>query len=186
MNIIIEGVDRSGKSTLSKWLINKFNLNYYHFTIPKSVHSKNDIILDPTKLPFCQFLTYTNQFVNESNNLLIDRFVYSNYVYGPIYKTFANHVTLDEIHCIEKMLMPCPTCIIHCELSDFERNWQLIEEEGESLITRSTLQFFRNRYDNLLKQTTLPIFKYDYTKKDSLKQLEKFINEVKLKTITKN
>lgn len=175
MNIIIEGVDRSGKSTLSKWLIKKFHMKYQHFTIPKTQHEEHDIVLDPKVLPYKQFLDHAIDFSKSTDNLLIDRFIYSNYVYGPVYKTFANHVTIEEIHSIENILRNAPTCIIYCSLADIERNWQLLEEEGENLVTKSTLQFFRSRYDKLFEQTTLPIFRYDYTSENSLYELERFI-----------
>lgn len=178
MNIIIEGVDRSGKSTLCKWLIDKYNLKYQHFTIPKSKHDEHDIILDPKVRPFKQFLDYADKFVESTDDLLIDRFVYSNYVYGPVYKTFIDHVSIEEINCIEKILQPKNTCIIHCELEDVQRNWELIVEEGENRITESTLLFFRSRYNKLLEHTTLPLFKYDYTKPNSLNELEEFINKI--------
>lgn len=178
LNIIIEGVDRSGKSTLSDWLIKEFNLKHNHFTADQTSEKPNDIVLVPNVPVFYQFKNYlvdiehkrmeTYQFdkngFEKNYNFLWDRFIYSDAVYGPIYKNFCRPIDKFEISFIEQLLQSTNTCIIHCQLEDEDLNWKLIEDEGLDLMSRDELTYFRQQYQDVFKSSMLPVFNYDFTK----------------------
>jgi thymidylate kinase len=178
LNIIIEGVDRSGKSTLSEQLLETFDLHYKHFTADQNTNNQEDVVLIPNVPVFFQYKNYLIDIEKQrmeayhfnrkgfetDYNFLWDRFIYSDAVYGPIYKNFCRPIDRFEIAFIENLLKSINTCIIHCQLEDEELNWNLISDEGKNLMTRDELSYFRKAYRDILLESSLPVFHYDFTK----------------------
>ena len=86
MFIIIEGADKTGKTTLSNAIIKKFGSEYVHFGKPK-------------KHPATEYAEYA---LANDGNLVLDRFYLGELVYGPLLRGKAGiddveFVTLERI-----------------------------------------------------------------------------------------
>lgn len=160
-NIIIEGVDRSGKSTLSDFLMKQFDMNYVHFTADETQTGKTDYLLKLGNRVYDQFENFLDTKFEKNKSNLFDRMMYSDYVYGPIYKNFEKPITLQEIRNLESKLDKYNTVVIFCE-SFISTNWKLIQEEGKSEMDFDTLVKFRLWYNMALEKSILPVFKYNF------------------------
>lgn len=181
MKIIIEGVDRSGKSSLSKHILEKFpQLNYVHWTADKDQNSKNDYVLNRDERVVGQFTEFLENLDN-SKDYLIDRFIYSDYVYGPVYQNFGRPITINEINQIEDKYLEDDTIIIHCQVSNITLNWKLLQEEGKSLMDFDTLARFRINYRDVMKKSLLKVFHFDFTQ-NSYEEVDNFIQSFQKET----
>lgn len=73
--IIIEGPDSTGKTTLAKFLAEKLDFEYYHFSAPKSKEeAKKD------------YFNFINKFSNK--NVIVDRAFWGEFVYAPIWRNY--------------------------------------------------------------------------------------------------
>lgn len=76
MIIIIEGENKTGKSTLARYILEHHKFNYLKFSQPKR---------DPFD-EYCDALTYTDKL---DGNWIFDRFLIGEMVYGPLYRKKA-------------------------------------------------------------------------------------------------
>jgi len=99
--IIVEGPDSSGKTTLAKELASQFGLNYLKSPGPKTDY---DWWMSVLTLP-------TDQLAK----LICDRFLFSEFVYGPIVRGKIKLSPL-EIDLVISMLVTAEPLVVHCEL----------------------------------------------------------------------
>jgi len=86
MFIIIEGADKTGKTTLANAIVKKFGSKYVHFG-------------KPTKYPATEYAEYA---LSTNGNVVLDRFYLGELVYGPLLRgkcgiTPLEFVTLERI-----------------------------------------------------------------------------------------
>lgn len=109
MNIIVEGLDSSGKSTLIKSLQSYlYNLEkiyptqtlyYYNFKVPA------DKILQVSRMHYhAGFKTLIKSYHEDKHHLLLDRFHLGEYVYAEKYRGYdGSYVFYDELDFVEKL-----------------------------------------------------------------------------------
>lgn len=147
MNIIIEGPDGAGKTTLANQLALLLNLQIKHFGPPQPNSS--------------QFYMYRG-LVLDMHDTILDRAWYSDMVYGPIFRGKAE-ISIDFMNVLE---YGCDdTIVIYCT-GPVELMWQAAQERGESYVT-SYNQFVEicERYDDLMlrKSHSIPIHRREAT-----------------------
>lgn len=114
MLIIVEGIDRVGKTTLVNRINKKFNIPVYRHVGERDIAMiKNDIETDRNLqiLEICRL----------SNSLLIfDRFHWTDFVYGCIQRHYDFTEALNNKDKIERMLSELQTIIIFVKPSDIK------------------------------------------------------------------
>ena len=132
MNIIIEGPDGAGKSTLANQLASALNLEIVHFVAPVDDSS--------------QFEMYRN-FMIDARNVILDRAWYSDMVYGPIYRGKAE-IRADLMRELERGCED--TILIYCTGS-WQAMWDAATQRGENYVkTYREFEKVCSKYDEVM------------------------------------
>lgn len=161
--IILEGIDRAGKSTFAKWLVDNKSFESYHFGKPNGN----------------AFVNYVDFFFNvvepniDNKNFVVDRYMYGEFVYAPVYgrKTCMDY---HKLRFLESYFAKYETRLVIAE-NPLEENWRLIQEENEGIITSVEMAIgIRENFRALAKDSMLQTSIFDYTKTTA----ENFFNEI--------
>ena len=134
MNIIIEGPDGAGKSTLAKQLAESLNLEIVHFVAPT----------DNTP----QFEMYRD-FMIDAQNVILDRAWYSDMVYGPVFRGKAE-IRSSDMRELERGAED--TFVIYCTGPVYEM-WLAAQERGETFVKNyHQYKAICKRYDEVMTQ----------------------------------
>lgn len=165
MKILLEGPDKTGKSTLARTLAELYKAEYFHFSYEKDNNTFNKQVSN------------VNSLLNsEDKNIIIDRFLLSEYIYGNICRGFdrskmGNDVTGIEI---DDYLLKFDM-IIFCLPHNYDRymsfsNSNTINDKFEykSAIgkEKEIFQAYQDLYMTLLHVDGIKekIYRYDYFK----------------------
>ena len=178
MNIIVCGVDRSGKTTLTNQLKKDLGFTRVHFTCPKQNLQDDDYALVPNVPVFNQIMDYYSQHLQQ--NIIYDRFIYSDIVYGPIYRKpddIAFRKT--EQTFVEMLMQSHGDIVIYARVNDFEQNFSLVADENEGVLDEKLLKDIRDKYDSLMDHVSsiCPVFVYDWHAHGAYSSVLKFIND---------
>lgn len=179
--ICIEGADKSGKTTLSKAIQETLpNINYWHFTTcEKPSFKSTDIPLQRDVPVMYQFNSFFNRYFfssvaqqqlsNTSQTYLLDRTLYSDIVYGPIYRGPYDPLKVRELEKLyfTAVLSGLGAVLIFAEPSDVSHAWEQIEKENEGVLkTVNDYIDLRTAYHNLIDElkayTGLQIIPYNF------------------------
>lgn len=150
MKIIIEGPDGAGKSTLARQLSNYFGFPIQHRSKPNSEEEKQKMFDD-----------YIYQ-AKWPSNIIYDRFLYSEMVYGNIMRD-ASVITTEQMYEVEHILSETGGLVIFCD-NNLENLWKECTERGEAyILQKDTLSKIQTAYRNLMLRDThlIPVFKYE-------------------------
>lgn len=147
IRIMIEGTDRTGKTTLAKALVEAFGLNYIHCSKPKTD--------DP-------FQEYMEMLINTTQSTVFDRsylgeFAYSNLWRGGCKLTFQDFNALDIC-----TLKDSKTIIIHAT-ADLEVIKERCIKEGEELLKFDQIKQCSDLFETIISKTLCPVIKYNST-----------------------
>ena len=115
MNIIIEGPDGAGKTTLANQLAEALNLHVMHFSAPLNDNS--------------QFNMYREVLLSKRNTIL-DRAWYSDMVYGPIFRG-RPEITKELMWELERCAED--TIVVFCT-GPVEAMWEAALRRGETFV----------------------------------------------------
>lgn len=177
--ICIEGADKCGKTTLSneiKRQLSKVDLQYWHFTAcNKPKYSDTDIPLQRDVSVMYQFYKFFNEhFYSKDAKLatktyLLDRTLYSDIVYGPIYRGADDQLMVRqlEFNYFTLMLMGLGAVLIHADNSDIDFSYDAIRKENEGMIkTKNEYVALRESYRNMMSKvidsSDLTVLHYDF------------------------
>lgn len=186
MNIIIEGLDRSGKSTLIKRINEEFPyIIPVHFTTKTNPleQSPHDVLVTEGHSIYNQIKTYINKVVcshvQPDINYMFDRFVYTDAALGSIYKNSGKTpTTARQQHEIERIMNRIGTIVIWCKLSDTEFHKKLLIEEGGNEVLLENYDKAIENYDTVMNRIKdLKVIKYDW--KDGNISIDDVIFELK-------
>ena len=165
MNIIIEGPDATGKTTLVEKILVKNNLTTIHGTAKT-----------PNDLPYYLDLL-------DGNGQIFDRFHFSEYIFPQIYGRMPK-LTFNDFEAINKKLIETDTYFILFVTSDMEiLNKRLIERGEynylEEIIPQNILfSLFGKYFDDWAKKSVPSYNKYyiiDIAKENSYKKLDEWL-----------
>lgn len=164
MIIILEGENKTGKSTLAKKLVNDFNFTYVKCSQPEK---------DP-------YIEYQEKLRQGYDDIVFDRFWLGEHVYGKLYRG-KSKLNEEQDRNIQLKMMALNSILIYCY--DTEKNIaKRFKQEGEEFANIDKIKDTLNLFKNNLLNVNIPIFKHkmktdrDLTK---LNRLEKIINQFK-------
>lgn len=148
MFIVIVGPDGAGKTTLTNQLVKQTGFETMKWNKPKDEEEKDRMFQD-----YCQVLVH-------KNNIIFDRFVYCEQVYGTIMRD-KSQLSYSDICHIEYLLSLKGAIIIHCT-DELDILWERCVARGESYITdKETLGKIKDGYHQLFKtQRNIPVVEY--------------------------
>lgn len=148
MFIIIEGADRTGKSTLAEKLVSYMpNAVLIHSGPPK------------TKEPYKE---YAQTILSSRGNIIFDRFHLGEFVYSQLWRG-GRTLTDRQIHTLDKRLAGEKTIVIHAtaETKDIIDRCQ---RDGEELLAMSDVDRCKSLFEDVMRITRLPVVRYDSSK----------------------
>ena len=155
MRIIIEGCDKTGKSTLAKQLSERYNLPIIKVNQPKT----EDSLIEYLEL------------LKQNDNAIFDRLHLGENVYGPLYRN-TNKIDFSGLENMFKN----NTLLILCTDNHLNVQDRFISDKEDYTKfehIRYILDEFKREYDkSILNKTTYNIGKYDMSMQRILKKIE--------------
>lgn len=159
MLIIIEGPDKTGKTTLAKAIATRLGFDYKHFSAPKG--SPADEYID--------FL------LSLKRDTVCDRFHLGELVYGPMLRGKVG-ITPLELVTIERVLRLKQTVLIHAVTSMKIANERLAHSNEHEVVNVAENLLAEDRFTQVISKSNAgPIIKYDGSSMDNL---YKIINDL--------
>jgi len=125
MIFIVEGSDKTGKTTLANKLAEKHSMKVIHLDAPRSQEEFDNM-----------FNMYV-QLYTDTNDVVFDRSFYSDLVYGPIYRG-GPAITQEQRVTLENLLISKGVVVIHCT-DTVEAVWERCVDEGDEFSTSKEL-----------------------------------------------
>lgn len=158
--IIIEGENCTGKTTLANYIVDNFQYEYIKCSQPKG-----DAYLEYKKII---------SELDENKNYVIDRFVYGEMVYGPIYRGKSD-IDNAKLYEIEQMIYS-KAVLIYCYDTAKNISKRFIEEK-EEFAEQDKIQQTLDLFNKVIKYSMLPVYKHKM-KSDKDLILNKKINNI--------
>lgn len=146
MLIILEGSDKCGKTTLARFLAVKFQADYVKFSAP----------VKPAYDEYRDFL-FT---IDPRKNYVLDRFLYGELVYGPIYRGKSG-VTPEQMRFLETIMARVRTAVIYCE-TDLQQIRDNFVKDDEQFTRQEDIEEILKRYKYLWSQTHIKPYYFNY------------------------
>lgn len=117
MIIVVEGIDRVGKTTLCSKLSKNLNIPVFKHKAEKFDYSKMDNENETDKillaLDLCDLL---------KKDIIFDRLHWSDYVYGNLERNYDSYKSASNIEIIENKLKNMETIIVYIKPTDLEES----------------------------------------------------------------
>lgn len=153
MIVIVEGIDRVGKTTLCNMLKDKLGFKIYKHKNDNFNYSKMDNDNETDKM--LQLLDLYEQ-IGSDVNIVFDRFHWSDFVYGKIERKYDEVKAINNLKIIEKKLKEVNAIIIFVEPTNINRSSNehgksllLYNYEMEGCFERSDLSKIKTNYNDL-------------------------------------
>ena len=153
MLIIVEGIDRVGKTTLCNMLKDKLGFKIYKHKNDNFNYSKMDNDNETDKM--MQLLDLYEQ-IGSDVNIVFDRFHWSDFVYGKIERNYNEDKAVSNLYKITKRLNDLNALVIFVQPTNINRSSSehgksllLYNYEMEGCFERSDLSKIKTNYNNL-------------------------------------
>lgn len=160
MIIILEGENKTGKSTIAKHILDR-----YDFDVIKCSQPKGD--------PYVEYMKILKRIERSGRNTVIDRFVYGEFVYGPLYRGKSS-LTKTQLRNIELKAMSLNAHVIYCHDTPENIERRFIEEKEEFADTKKikkTVELF----NKVIAGAILPVTYHQMqTSRDITSRYEQF------------
>lgn len=141
MIIILEGENKTGKTTLAKYIS-----DCYDFDVIKCSQPKGD--------PYVEYMKILKSIEKSGRNTVIDRFVYGEFVYGPLYRGKSS-LTKTQLRNIELKALSLNAHLIYCH--DTPANIEArFEAEGEEFAKPQLIKKTLELFDGVIHDAILP------------------------------
>lgn len=155
MFIIIEGADKTGKTTLANAIVKKFGFKYVHFGKPKKRAATE----------YAEYLLSTNE------DQVCDRFHLGELVYGPIFRGGA---AIDDVEfaTIERLLRLKQTILIQTTTDVTLANKRLAVSTQDEAVDSDQNQVAIRGFKQVIKRSNVQhIIKYDGSNYENLNEI---------------
>ena len=146
MIIVLEGSDKVGKSTLGRYLAEKYSAELVHFSAPKG---------DPYK----EYMDFLDQ-ADPSKNYVLDRFHVGELVYGELYRG-KSKISLDQLWYLDLRLMSHQCILVHCS-TDPETVKRKFVEDGEESSKIEDVEAILSKFKEKVNLSLLRKFDYNW------------------------
>lgn len=163
MLIVIEGPDKTGKTTLAKAIAKKLGYEYVHFSAPKGSPADEyiDFLLKLKKPTVC------------------DRFHLGELVYGPMFRGKAG-ITPLELVTIERLMRLKQTILIHAVTNMTLANQRLlVSKDHEVVDTKQNLAAAEGFAEVFPHTNAGPVIEYDGSSLDSIRNIIAVLKNVR-------
>ncbi|MCH9665571.1 MAG: hypothetical protein K0U41_06940 [Gammaproteobacteria bacterium] len=166
MLILLEGPDRTGKTTLAKHLAEVFSLNYIHCSKPK------------TDDPFKEYIGLLDSIKEPT---VLDRGHLGEYVYSKLWRG-GQSLSNSQFAILDKKFMSKfdYTLVIHCDAAESVIRERCIKC-GEDLLDLKDIQRCRDLFDHVLSSTLINRIYYPSDKQRPEDISKKMCEEMKWK-----
>lgn len=153
MIIILEGENKTGKSTLAKYIV-----DHYDFDVIKCSQPKGD--------PYVEYMSILKQIEKSGRNTVIDRFAYGEFVYGPIYRGKSS-LTKTQLRNIELKAISLNAHLIYCHdaVKNIKRRFLT---EGEEFASTKHIAKTLQLFNEVMHEAIVPITYHRMQTKDDL------------------
>ncbi|MGH7974955.1 MAG: uracil-DNA glycosylase family protein [bacterium] len=152
MKLIIEGNDKSGKTTLANAIVDRFGCTYFHFG-------------KPTKYPATE---YAEAALKSPGNIVYDRFYLGELVYGPLLRGKVG-ITPLELVIIERILRLKQAILIQTTTDVTLANKRLLVSTQEEMVNQAQNVKAAKRFKKLLGKSNLQhVIQYDGSTRKNL------------------
>lgn len=166
MVIVIEGENKTGKSTLSRHIVS-LGFKYIKVSQPGPLGAfkeYSDILLE----------------LEKGGDFVLDRFYVGEQVYGPIYRG-SSSLTGEQIIEIERRLSKINTVMVYCY--DSEKNIaKRFLQDGEEFADASKIKETLELFEKEMKKSILPVYRHKMNTKldlEKTKEIDKIIKKYK-------
>jgi thymidylate kinase len=156
--IIIEGADKTGKTTLAKRLCERLKYDYAHFGAP----GKN-----PAQ-------EYANFLQTIERPVVCDRFLYGEQVYGPLLRG-KTLITELQLKTLERLSRSKGAILIHA-CTPYLTVSERLKRDGDNMITPEQNYHAYFDFERIISKANIPILKYQAANSNSA---DDFIDEVR-------
>lgn len=139
MNIIVEGVDASGKDT--------FINNLAELTDKKVARGSS---FEISELGPEEMYERLKEMIVSNDDLIINRFFYSNAVYGPLY----DYPMLSHEQYLELNDLVCDSAIVYYLVADTKIIKNRIDNRGDDMVKPEEIQGIKDAYVEMWKKYT--------------------------------
>ncbi|WP_417093846.1 hypothetical protein [Eubacterium sp.] len=153
MIIIVEGVDRVGKTTLCNMLRDELGFTIYKHNNECFEYSRMDNDNETDKM--LQLIDLYKQ-VGNGSNLIFDRFHWSDYVYGKFERKYEEIKAVNNLQTIEEKLKEVNAIIVYVEPTNIDvssskhgKSLLWYDYEMKECFERSDLSKIKANYDSL-------------------------------------
>lgn len=153
MVIIVEGIDRVGKTTLCNMLRDELGFTIYKHNDKCFEYSKMDNDNETDKM--LQLIDLYKQ-VGNGGNLIFDRFHWSDYVYGKLERKYEEIKAVNNLQIIEEKLKEVNAIIVYVEPTNIDvssskhgKSLLWYDYEMKECFERSDLSKIKTSYNNL-------------------------------------
>lgn len=142
-HIIIEGLDKTGKSTLARHLSEKLGMPIKKFSAPEGG-------ADPT-LEYAEFLV-------TAEPCIVDRCYMSEMAYGPVVRG-VSHIDLSRQSLLEELVLRRGGSMVYCD-ADEEALRDRFEADGETFLKPGQIAAVKANFEEALNDTKLEVIRY--------------------------
>lgn len=146
---ILEGLDKTGKTTLAKKLCKKFSAKLIKCS-------------QPGKFPFIEYVKIIEQ-LDLNKNYVFDRFYLGERAYGPVYR--KNDLKDEEQFYLELLLLKHEPTLIYCWQYP-ERSRELFVKCGETFTKEADIERLRFLFENAVYKSILSKNYYNFRMKN--------------------
>lgn len=143
MIIVLEGENKTGKTTLATYLVQKHGFEYIKCSQPKGD-------------PYVEYMKILKKIERKpGKKYVIDRFLYGERVYGPIYRG-KSMIDDNKQRNIELKLMSLNTLLIYCH-DTVKEIAARFDKEGEEFAVKSKIKEALRLYKETIEKTVLHV-----------------------------
>lgn len=142
MILILEGENKTGKSTIARYICDHYDFDYIKCSQPKGD-------------PYVEYMEILKKIERSGRNTVLDRFLYGEFVYGPIYRGKSG-LSETQKRNIELKALSLNAHVIYC--SDDPKNIaKRFKEEKEEFASEKLIKRTLELFSQVISEAIIPV-----------------------------